>query len=139
MFFFHVFLGTVFYFLVSLIWFSPLIAGRFWLKLMNWKMENKKSYITVVCLSMFFAGLALALAQAFLLCYVLVGVTLMEYLVMLIILLFGFLAFPTLPNYLYKSQRLHISLKHSFWLWVIELKPIGLGVLVQAIYLFFMI
>lgn len=87
----------------------------------------------------YFAGLVLAILQALFLCYLFAGSTFLVYIIMLRVFILAFLVFPTLLNYLFKSQRLGITLREDFMLWALELKPVTIGALLQDFYLFFVL
>lgn len=139
----HIFVAALIYYFASALWFSPLLAGKLWTRLMNWDVNEIKNIkmskieLFFMYFSAFFAGIAMAGMQAFLLTHVFKELNFLAYILMIAIFLFAFLCLPALPNYLFKSYKLGISVKQAACLWIVEMKATGLGTLLQAVYLFF--
>lgn len=139
----HIFIAGIIYYFVSALWFSPVLAGRLWMKLMNSNMDEIKNIkmsgfeTFLMYFAGFLAGLAFACVQSVCLNYLFKGIGMGKYLLFLLFFSFCFLYIPALPGYLFKSYKMGITVKQALMLWVLEMKPAGIGALLQAVYLHF--
>ncbi len=68
----HIFVAALICYFASALWFSPLLVGKLWARLMNWDMNEIKNIkmskieLFFMYFSAFFAGIAMAGIQAFL-------------------------------------------------------------------------